>query len=865
MKKNNYLFFIAVMILASCSRKEPQTLLSRWSPTSLKQEFSFLERKLASAEGSCMEEAFNLETLKAEVREAEKKFPTETTVQGQWKHLDLSTLPIPQANFLLQFGDKIGDLKDPGRIDYSSCQDVPCIINKIYNKNDHVAGYVHYLWYLKFGTMISADNLVPYSNALLPPQGSKIPGQYNGEEIPFEDFLFDQKELLGFWRLSHVLEAPYLNLPDFKEIQRIPRNKKLIGDAHAGSCGLAYSEGWILLTDGCLTFSYKLDFGSSFFTSVAHEMSHQLDFFEGKGSKELYRSKKQDFMLFTQNRVEYKDADGKTVMNWKPNPELKVVTGYARTNPVENFAETMAYYRLKGDFTKGHISKEQYTFFGETYFDSKEFTSSGLLKIWINENSNELSNLVLKSVIDCSKSKNTLKSSYFKGVKFSQPIMPDMLNCISNGADVASSFLRGKILSREPEGCTVLADMGFKKIWDDEIKNYLASAYNEKLSEAAKDKNYLARIQQYYADVSNPTLARNSYISCYGNKNEEECFDIEIKKSAYDKASSLKLSPDQTIEMTEMYVNFHEFDDIKKETQEFYKKLADSNLQSIKTETESLWNVCQNTAQNDSGKPKGSFFQIDGYMVSSFYNCLNANIPDITKALIRNFSVNGHKLEYPNEEGLLVDFTLPLVANILKDIYVSEKANEKKKAEELITKDSEETRKRILGDLSWVKDILNMKKVESDCKKQALQFISFNPLFHLREELFSDYIGQICQNISGSSEFKAWIDSSKGSLAGKVSTSLDQKIIDLAMIKAQACVKQYPLDTVVNKVRFQPERDACLLNEWPKIEATVLESASGDLSASKLQVSPEALKARLESSRRRLQLRIMKSQFGAGT
>ena len=140
MKKNNYvLLSIGLLTLSSCSGlKVPQSRATTYeSKYSIEEEV--LNRKVASEESEeskakykmCFESRFNTKTLKQEVADYERKV-IGSPVQGYWRHINLENLPIPQANFLKKFGDRIGDLANPDSINYESCSSLPCIFNRIY-------------------------------------------------------------------------------------------------------------------------------------------------------------------------------------------------------------------------------------------------------------------------------------------------------------------------------------------------------------------------------------------------------------------------------------------------------------------------------------------------------------------------------------------------------------------------------------------------------------------------------------------------------------------------------------------------------------------------------------------------------------
>lgn len=857
MKNNKSFLALAILVAAAgCSKKTPQTLISKWEMKT--EEQTVVERALASApQGQCLKDVFSVEVLKAEMKELEKKFAGGTKVTGTWKHLNLANMPIPQANFLKTYGDKIGDQKDKNSIDYSTCDDVPCIFNKIYGKDNYVAGYVHYNWYLKFGNMLSADNLSPS-------QSSKIAGEYNGKVHTLDKYLFDEKELYAFWRLSLMLKTPQTNLTYLKEIQRIPRGERFEGKDMGAACGLAYSQGWILLNDGCLTVYQNQPDTGYLYQAVSHELNHHVDFQEGRGTTAFYRSHKQDYLdLAGMFLKEFVNAEGKQVRQWQLNPGTRLMTSYAGTSPQENFAESLAVFRVDGDHAKGQVTEKHFNWVKSNYYQERSFEKEEIIKRWMQQYTPETGKAVFKAVVDCSKETTSPKSQYFKASDFSNPVLPGMLNCFGNKAIEIGSTLKTKITMFEADGCQALVNSSQKSKWDIHIKSHLVQSFDKYLMELQKDKEYLARIQSFYAQVSDKTIAREAYISCYKEQSEEACFLSQIQKGALAKAEALKLPAEQTQEMADMYVAYHSFDNIQNETQKFYQAFVASNLETIRNESDKTWDSCLNMPHNDESSPSGSLFQIaDGYMVSSFYNCLNANIPDAIKESIRNFSVDGLKLEHPKEELILKDEVQPHLIKMLKETYVSAREKEFTVAVDVMADDKGEIRKQLLSNFEWVKNVVDTNQIMADCKQAGYKIIKFEPLYHLKSGLYSDYLEKnSCYNIAGTAEFNAWLDGSKGEFNEKVTNGLEQKITEAAEARALECIKQYPMNNTINKIRYRKVREACLIDEWPKLENQVLATAAKDPLVIKFQMSPEVMRVKLESNRRRLQLRIIKEHF----
>ena len=106
--------------------------------------------------------------------------------------------------------------------------------------------------------------------------------------------------------------------------------------------GLAYSNGYVIMQDLCLGL-YGDNEAGSFYESVLHELTHQLDYHEGRKLRKTYRSQEKDYLDVSYFLLkEFRDDNGRTVRQWEHKPGIKLVSSYAGTSPAENFAETIA-------------------------------------------------------------------------------------------------------------------------------------------------------------------------------------------------------------------------------------------------------------------------------------------------------------------------------------------------------------------------------------------------------------------------------------------------------------------------------------------------------------------------------------------
>ncbi len=855
MRASNLIVLVLLGTIGCTKKPEPKTLLSQWEKQIVFD--STVERKLASSTNNlCLNDIFTVETLKDEVRALESKYANSPRVEGYWKHLDLSRLAVPQANFLKKFGEAIGDRTNPDAIDYSRCYDVPCIFNKIYNKEEHVAGYVHYLWYLKFGHMLSADNEVPVHN--------KTPGIYNGKRFKLSDYLYADHELYSLWRLSLMLKAPHTTLSKMKEIQKIPRGEKFEPLAYKSSCGLAYSSGWILMTDDCIRIDEKNPDKGSFYWSLTHELNHQIDFQEGDLIyKAPYRSHQKDYLdVSGLTFVEYRNEAGEVVKEWKLKEGRKLVSSYAGTNAQENFAESLAIFRVEGDVSHSKMDKDHLTFVSRNYYQERFFDTSSQLKGWATATESESSKLALNVILDCSKNPSSGKSNYFQKSDFTNPPANQILNCLSYHASDIAERIRAKVMISEPESCQTFANKKYKEDFNQLLKAQLANSFQKYINELDKDKGYIARYQKFQKQLDNKNIGREAFIACYGEKEEQQCYEKEVALKISELANSLLLPESQIMEMSGQYLSRYPYYQTNNETFDYYQSFISSQQDLIFRQADDLWERCLQMSHNDIDPPQGTHFTIgEGYMISSLYNCINRQIPSYIQSVVRDLTIDRLKVEHPKEEVILTEQVRPEFNFRLQDHYIARKKNEYQEAVRVAKAELEITKKTLVSSFHWIKNALDLNKVTADCQIEATRLVNFQPLFHLKKDLFKGFAEYSCSKITESPEFKKWIEGSEDLLSGKLFKGLENNVLLLATAHAKTCVEKYPVDNLFTRIRYILKRDACLFDEWPKIEARVIEDALKDPVITKFKVSRSELEDSLSSSRAELQRQVTKEQF----
>lgn len=894
--KQNKLFIL--LLLAACSKQDGlQTLYSRLESKQLPN--AFLDRQVAAepAADVCFKDSYTLDNVKAEIAQLEKLQSSGAKVEGTWKHLKLADLPIPQANFLKEYGSKIGDLDNPDAIDYTGCSDVPCIYNRIYGKEDHIAGYVHYLWYLKMGHMLSADNHVK-------DQWSKIPGEYNGKKFKLTDYLYSDKELFAFWRLTKMLKGAYVKLDHMVEVQRLPKGEAFQDvekqrrerDAEVkrrkdlglitieeenkqralqdldpiftvgNTCGLAWSDGYIILQDGCLTVLEERDNGY-FFPAVTHELSHQIDYFEGRKAKRSYRSQGTDYWdVAGYVLTDYTDPKtGIISKKYTTKAGFKSITFYAGTSIAENFAETLAYFRIEGITAKKNLTEVHRTWTSKNYFFNDFYDPESLMKRWLKNGQAELTQASFSAVAACSTDKAPKVSTFFNKNDFTVPLLPAMVNCLgSKGNEIYLQQLT-KAKRDDPQACSVIKEnqwrtdkVDFQALFKAEMKLLL----DKYLQELQKDKGYFARVQSFYDSIPDKTIAGNAYVSCYNAEDPQSCYREEVMVLALEKAKPLNLPEEHSADLAQLYADNHDYEDTKQHVDNTYKAFVTSHRQSIQDGAEELWRSCENVVIDDVATPTGRHFSLsDGYMVSSIFNCLNAQYPDATKHIVRNLAVDGMKLQHPNEELIMQAEVMPELSKMLSALYKRESEKELKVITELIPAEAIKVRAVLTSNFVWVKDVINSESTQVECERQAMNYVPKEPRFNLKNEVYKGFAQSVCQNITGSTEYSNWLESSRSDFQSKAYENLESKVLIIATYRAKECIKKYPIDTNLNRVRYKKEREFCLLGDWYLYEESALKEFKNDPLVQKFNIDSMPMQGRLEESRRRLQLKMIKEHF----
>lgn len=882
MKRSNYIMYaMGALALVACSKpKAPKSIATAWQDMHLQSSEDTLVRSIASnnQKGMCLSNIFTVDTLKKEIAQYESKV-SGRAVSGTWKHLDLSTLPIPQANFLKKYGDKIGDLANPESIDYSGCGDVPCIFNRIYNKgNNNVAGYVHYIWFLKFGHYLSADNMIPDQRSPNPGVYQVVVSRpsapaaevYADKSFPISSYLYNETELYALWRITHLLKEPYTNLTNLNEVQRIPRGVENFEGYKVGACGLASTAGHIRLQDGCLTTSMMNKDEGFLYVGVIHEMTHMLDNLQAreKRSNQYYRSYDKDYLdLVGFYKHEYTNAEGKFVSEWKLKPEARTIRDYAATSPVENFADTLAYFRQEGDRTKTKIDDVQYNWISGNYFHGDSYDKIGNRERLLKKYESSFAGKALTKVMDCTASEKAYQSNYFSAADFSvSSVSPWVLRCLSHEAQLMASEVTSMVKIYEPDGCNTLDSAQDQNQWNVLVKNSLRESFKTYVTEMSKDPAYVEKMKSFNNLLSSRRLANEAFFQCFKGSvfdDLKSCYDGKVTRVASAEAINMGLPESHAQELGVLYSNAHAYSRVSSDLYNSYKNLLDANEELITLKSEDTWQMCLNMNHNDDAAPAGTLFTpAKGYLVSSFFNCLNAQMPTAMTEFVRELDFNGQKVVHPIEEQIILEFLKPKMVTLMRGYHETSMAEEAQELPVIFSQDADKIREFLVSDFSWVSSLTDKSSVMSSCRNLALGQVTFLPLYHLKREAFSSLImSGPCQDALGDEGYKKFVEASQKEVDNQIFSRVEALLEAKADERALHCKSVIPWKWEKTRVTVRLPRKACLSMGWKEVEKKTVEELLNDSVAKRFNMKKSDIEQKVSSYEDVVKERISEKHF----
>lgn len=167
---------------------------------------------------------------------------------------------------------------------------------------------------------------------------------------------------------------------------------------------------------------------------------------------------------------------------------------------------------------------------------------------------------------------------------------------------------------------------------------------------------------------------------------------------------------------------------------------------------------------------------------------------------------------------------------------------------------------KLEADFSWV-TLSSKNRLVSDCTKKAQSLINSTFRFYEAPSVYQTSLTTLCAGIESSAAYKAWIKTQGAGVEEVIFVQLLEDLELRAGQKAQSCIKDFPMDTPLNKIKFKTQRESCYNDGWAAVESQALAALRKDPMVLKVGLSLDNIEARLSPERRRIQLKVFKKYF----
>lgn len=806
---------LALASVAGCSFLKPPGsekpgLLSRWE-RELSIEKPAVDvpwRGLAEAGApACLKDRLAPDELRSFIRQAdaEREGPR---LKGKRHGFDLARFTRPNAEFL----SRSGALLPLQEVNVSDCADAICVLTRIYKAE--APALKHYAWYLRSGYLLAANDNEPHYSF--------------GGKMAYSDFLFSDAELSAFYRVSWMLNDTMLGLPSLQSIHRMPKGAK--ASDRPQSCGLAFGNKWhgnILLMDRCLISRPGHD--SDIHVNITHEITHRADAYQGpKNSKFLSETAAWLELSGWKRETAEDKAKKATKTSWvREGKHDGFVTDYAKTNPTEDFAETVAYFRHMPDDALSKAPKKS-AFVANLLFEGRTFDTKGLGVAYESILSSRLSASVLPLAQECAEAPH---SGEIVSESSAEALVALPLHGVSEGL---ASCIRSGVLARIQAGidelrATELEACDYLSTRESALRSRVLARANAELEKVALEQDSLlprlAAARELRDALELEHDPRETYRACRAREDASLCYERSLE-DAFDRHSlpySRALGDALALERAN-YLAVNSFTKVAARTTALFRTVLEGSEALVVAAAERRWHECMaQPAELDGALPiTRPFTGGTRFVQSGILTCVNESaFRDLDAIKDRHAARMGIT-------GFDADATL-FVRELLLPGYIGalnrqlERDARAEEAERALAKPPavEAMKAAALRDLEWVGLAIDAVSAFPSCMPVAVK-AKTNPFparFASIAETRLTWATEACSAVvldhavaasiqANAKKFKEAADR-EWALALQ---ELESAVLTRAKGQATTCIAKYPGSKQASK------RKTCLTAEWPTIE-----------------------------------------------
>lgn len=622
-------FLIFLVILIGLYVAEERIFKKPWESNNLSQLESYFsvsgKRAMASQNRGrnrveCAKDRYTLsqiqEDINTHLRENKLDEPYESRGDRDrsWRGISLDGISKGHVRY---FFDSSRILTS--RIDVSGCRTAPCVFNTVYRKDeDDIIGYAAFLFFLKTGYSLSGIR--------------DTPRNYDYSQIPLSSFYFKSREIYYLWEWMLKIHPSLLNIPSVK----IYRNPHGYGNI-AGQAFYRNRRASVVMFDQ----------GWRGIGTLSHEFGHVYDFIHDISDRRRFRG-------FSGWHIrEYYNRNGRLVRQWQTRESEHgydgFVTSYARTDPGEDFAESVSEYfdrpkRLqdccpkKFNYLKEHVfNREDYTTQGRREFFRSEllsYTQDHWESLFVNcerdANIVDRSKERISFSFDAPARENFLTT----GIQFTE------LSCFESKISQGISKWISELKYNEFDACDFFDREGLATLqyWDRVVNDETVyRPWVQKLVDTRGEREKVIAIQNFQNQISEKLDLGELVIQCFNEDNPSECFDKAVRDYARSVVEDETVLNEDTVESElERFFAENTYEKIYQETVVRVRNITQISPDEMKVSAESIISDCSKQMDFSVSDEDPVDYQNTNFLFKSwFLDCINVEYKDKAQKIIQ--------------------------------------------------------------------------------------------------------------------------------------------------------------------------------------------------------------------------------------
>jgi hypothetical protein len=778
-----------------------QSTFSKWERAfeeSQQTNEYFQQRNPASSaeQFSCLNQKYDLVSLKQEVNQLEMSYDSGKPIEGQWRGINLSTLPTPQAQLLLDHGQFIS----VGEKDFSHCRDVLCVINDIYQTQQidqsSEKSYLSYYWYLKTGSFLS-----------------------------LVDQHFSYPELINLWKLSHSMPEGFFFLPSFKVVR-----KSIIEDG--SKCSELKSSGELLIQANCLnTVSEEknqlIQYATIFLNVIDENKLVQ---------KESISSSSHWLAISEWKKHEHLTSDFTYSYKWQhSNKDELFISDFSKFSPLDQLVSSLAHFRYnpEGVFT---LDQNFHSFLAKIFFENNHFDGKGLQEKYLKFANKTWDELESGYWVDCLNNhydvdfiaKNKDRSQF-------QKLNSELYTCMENKIPSFVAKVMGHIKAKEYEGCDFLNNDKYKT-YSAQFHENLTKSINKRVFKTHFDLEKWGvevligyKIKNSVAQELDPTAI---YVSCTTRKDLDQCYTNRLQFHVESLVAKYgKIHPDFVSQLKHEITDRFHFKKIMVQAESKIKRFLFPYYSQLRVASQNTWNECVKKGTSGIGSIS-SYTPYDGseyYVHPDLINCINNKIHKIVGKILNtpvvvqydkkrdiSFELKSTEKHYAHQH------LLRRTTQYFNEFTARESEKEQKSMREFFSSNSENMIYKIVGDEYFLKNIYSKVQVKERCLEIVAKYYPENTHFHNKSILEGHFGNNICQEVLKNGKVQRAVASTIENEWSTLKQSMLKEFKAGYQKAIDDCYDRYPTKLSIDLVKNSNLRQKCLETEHQEISENLI-------------------------------------------